>query len=89
MVLEMNSRGVDFQEQLPVRVRYRGEEIPGQRIDLVVGTLVVVELKSVADLDRVHTAQVISYLETTKLRAGLLINFRVPVLRAGIRRIVL
>lgn len=88
MVLEMRSRKVAFEQEVPVRVSYRGEEIPRQRIDLVVGGLVV-ELKSVAHLDRIHIAQVISYLKTTNLRAGLLLNFRVPVMRQGIRRVVL
>jgi GxxExxY protein len=85
----LTARGLQFEKELPVRVTYRGVEIPGQRVDLIVERLVVVELKSVTRLDRVHHAQVISYLKTTGLRAGLLINFRVPMLRVGIRRIVL
>ena len=67
----------------------RGIEIPGQRVDLIVGGAVVVELKTVVRLDRVHTGQLISYLKTTGLRGGLLINFRVPLLVKGLKRIVL
>jgi GxxExxY protein len=89
MVVELDSRGLSFECERRVPVSYRGVDIPGQRIDLIVESLVVVELKSVVRFDDVHTAQVISYLKTTKLRAGLLINFRVPVLHKGIRRIVL
>jgi GxxExxY protein len=89
MVIELNARGLQFEEQQPVRVCYRGIEIPGQRVDLIVERLVVVELKSVKRIDDVHRAQVISYLNTVGLRAGLLINFRVPLLRVGIKRIVL
>jgi GxxExxY protein len=70
-------------------VAYRGVEIPGQRVDLIVEDLVVVELKAIRRFDDIHVAQVISYLKTTGLRAGLLINFRVPVLYKGIRRVVL
>jgi GxxExxY protein len=63
---------------------------PGLRVgvDLIVEGLIVVELKTVAKLDEIHRAQVISYLKTTGLRGGLLINFRVPLLRDGLRRIV-
>jgi len=69
-------------------VRYRGIEIPGQSVDLIVESLIVVELKAVTHFDPIHKAQLISYLKTTGLRGGLLINFRVPVLRDGIRRVV-
>ena len=68
---------------------YEGIAIPGQRVDLIVEGVVVVELKAVKRFDDVHEAQVISYLRTTGLRAGLLINFRVPLLYRGIKRIVL
>jgi GxxExxY protein len=70
-------------------VRYRDVAIPGHRVDLIVEGKIVVELKSVMRLDEVHRAQVISYLRTTGLRGGLLINFRVPILQRGLRRIVL
>jgi GxxExxY protein len=89
MRIELEACGLSYEAERPVRVVYRGVEIPGQRVDLIVSSLVVVELKSVVRLDRVHTAQVMSYLKTTGLRGGLLINFRVPWLREGLRRIVL
>jgi GxxExxY protein len=72
-----------------VRVTYRDIEIPGQRVDLIVEGLIVVELKSVVRIDDVHRAQLISYLRTTGLRGGLLINFRVPMLKQGLKRVVL
>ena len=59
------------------------------RGDLVVASLIVVELKTVRRLDGVHVGQLISYLKTTGLRGGLLINFRVPLLVKGLKRIVL
>ena len=58
-------------------------------MDLVVEECVVVELKAVERFDEAHRAQVISYLRTMRSRAGLLINFRVPLLYRGIKRIVL
>ena len=71
-----------------IRVTYRGVEIPGQRVDFIVEGLIVLEIKAVTRLDQVHRAQLISYLKTTGLHGGLLINFRVPLLKDGIRRVV-
>jgi len=89
MCVELEARGLPYEVERPVCVSYRGVDIPGQRIDLIVGGLIVVELKTVVRFDRVHVAQVISYLKTTGLRGGLLINFRVPLQVKGLKRIVL
>jgi GxxExxY protein len=89
MCVELEARGLAFEVERPVRVSYRGVEIPGQRVDLIVGGLIVVELKTVVRFDGVHVGQLISYLKTTGLRGGLLINFRVPLLVKGLKRIVL
>ena len=89
MCLEFDASGLSFEAERPVLVRYRDASISGQRVDLIVENAIVVELKSVTHLDKVHLAQLVSYLRTTGLRGGLLINFRVPVLRQGLRRVVL
>jgi GxxExxY protein len=89
MCLELSRANLTFEQEKRIDVIYQGVTIPGQRVDLVVAGLVVVELKSVERFDEVHRGQVISYLRTTGLRAGLLINFRVPRLYLGIKRIVL
>jgi GxxExxY protein len=89
MHIELNARGLSYESKRAVTVSYRGIQIEGQRVDLVVEGLIVVELKAVARFDDVHKAQVMSYLRTTGLRGGLLINFRVPVLKRGLQRIVL
>jgi GxxExxY protein len=89
MHIELNSRGISYESEKAVTVSYRDVLIHGQRVDLIVKNLIVVELKAVTRFDDVHQAQVVSYLKTTGLRGGLLINFRVPVLRAGLKRIVL
>jgi GxxExxY protein len=57
-------------------------------VDFVIEERVLVELKSVENLLPVHKAQVLTYLKLTSLTTGLLINFNVPVLREGIRRVV-
>lgn len=89
MCLELRARSLDFETEKPVQVRYRGESLGIQRIDLVVRSLVVVELKAVERLDPVHAKQVIAYLKATGLRAGLLINFNCELLKHGIRRVIL
>jgi GxxExxY protein len=89
MRIELEARNIAYECERPVKVKYRNVSIDGQRVDLIVKGLIVVELKSVIRLDDVHTSQLVSYLRTTALRGGLLINFRVPVLQQGLRRVVL
>ncbi len=89
MCVELKASGLSYEAERPVHVKYRGVEIAGQRVDLIVEGQIVAELKAVVKLDEVHRAQLISYLRATGLRGGLLINFRVAVLRHGLRRVVL
>ena len=86
---ELGRAGLSYQCEQPVAVRYREIEITGQRVDLIVENLIVAELKAVRRFDDVHRAQLLSYLRTTGLRGGLLINFHVAVLRNGLQRVVL
>ena len=88
MCIELESRNLAYEKERSIRVAYRGVEIPGQRVDFIVEGLIVLEIKAVVRLDQVHRAQLISYLKTTGLHGGLLINFRVPLLKDGIRRVV-
>lgn len=88
MRLELEARKLPFEAERPIVVLYRGCPIGGQRVDLVVGGAVVVELKAVGAIEPVHVAQVLSYLKTLSLRVGLVINFHEMLLRDGIRRIV-
>ena len=89
MCIELEGRKLAFECERSIDVVYRGVPISGQRIDLIIERLIIVELKAVAAFEEIHRAQVISYLKTTGLRGGLLINFRVRVLKDGLRRIVL
>ena len=68
---------------------YRGVPIPGQRIDLIVEGCVLVELKAAARIDVAHEAKVVSYLRTTGLRLGLLLNFDGRTMKEGLKRIVI
>ena len=89
LCIELGNRNLGFECERPIDVTYSGIRITGQRLDLVVGGLIIVELKAVSRLDEIHRAQLISYLRTTGLRGGLLLNFRVRVLKDGLHRIVL
>jgi len=89
MCIALDRAGLSFECEKPIAVFYEGIALTGQRVDLVVGNVVVVELKAVVRFEQIHRAQVISYLKTMSLRAGLLVNFRVPLLHQGIQRIVL
>jgi GxxExxY protein len=87
--IELEARRLRFEWEKPVDVLYRNTRIRGQRVDLVVEGRVLVEIKAVRAIEPVHVAQVVSYLKTTGLRVGLLINFHERLLKDGIRRVVL
>ena len=87
--LELDSRGLRFECEKAVLVKYRDWVIPGQRLDLVVDDRVIIEIKSVPRLLRRHERQVLSYLKTTGYRVGLLMNFNARLLRDGLKRKVL
>jgi GxxExxY protein len=89
MCVEFQSRRLAFEVERPITVSYRGVPLSGQRVDLVVEGLIVVELKAVIRLDEIHRSQVVSYLRTMGLRGGLLINFRTSMIKYGIKRVVI
>jgi GxxExxY protein len=89
MCIELEERGMCFKAERRIDVTYKGRPITGQKLDLVVESCVVVEVKAVSQLEEIHGAQLVAYLRATGLRAGLLMNFNKPVLKAGLRRIVL
>ncbi|MBY0494350.1 MAG: GxxExxY protein [Cyanobacteria bacterium] len=89
MCVELGERGISYEKKKRIAVVYKGHQLHGQELDLIVESVVVVEVKAVSQLEEIHASQIVSYLKATGLRAGLLINFNKPVLKAGIRRIVL
>jgi GxxExxY protein len=80
MMLELPQRGLEIQRQVEVIVLYNGVEIGKHRLDLVVDGSLVVELKAVQHLDKVHYCVVRSYLKAMRQRHGLLLNFAAPTL---------
>jgi GxxExxY protein len=89
MAHELIAAGFPFRTQVVVPIDYDGTRIEaGFRVDLWVADCVIVELKAVEELNRIHEAQLHTYLKLTGSRLGLLINFNVKLLRDGIQRIV-
>jgi len=86
---EFYLRDVRFQRQIEVDSIYKGKTIKGQRLDLLIENEVIVEIKSLAKLPEVATAQILSYLKATGLKRGLLINFGASKLIDGVKRISL
>lgn len=87
---EFHLRGIAYRSQVSVPVLYEGINIEtGLRIDLIVDGRIIVELKAAEVMHPLYTAQLLTYLKLADLRLGLLINFNVPLIRDGIRRIVL
>ena len=87
---ELEKRGLRLQRQFPVPIVYDGLQLDAElRLDLLVEDCLVIELKAVEELLPVHEAQLLTYLKLTGHRLGLLVNFNVPLIRDGIKRIVL
>ena len=89
LCLELNLRGLKFEREKAINVRYREWAIPGQRVDLIVEGLIIVEVKTIPSVRPLHQRQVLSYLRTTGLPIGLIMNFNTEKLIDGFRRVVL
>ncbi len=89
LCLELAERKIAHVRQAPINVSYKGTPIGQNYVDVLIEGKLIIELKAVEKLLPVHKAQVISYLKSTGLTLGLLINFNVPVVKDGIERIAL
>ena len=89
LAYELRERGLDVECQKPLPVVYRAVRLDcGYRVDLLVEEQVIVELKVAESLAPIHDAQLLSYLKLSGCKVGLLINFNVPALKDGVRRLV-
>jgi len=89
LAYELAQRGLEVERQKAVPLVYKELSFDeGYRLDLLVAGQVIVELKCVEALLPIHEAQLLSYLKLTGLKVGLLINFKVSVLKQGIKRLV-
>lgn len=86
---ELSLRGIKFQRQVSLPVNYKGEKLDADyRIDLLVENEIIVELKSVEQMIPVYEAQLLTYLKLADKKLGLLINFNVPRLADGFKRML-
>jgi len=87
---ELTKRGITYQRQVDIPVEYDGIIFDeGLRLDVIVEDLIICEIKAVDKINPVYEAQLLSYLRLTGKRIGFLINFNVPVIKNGIKRIIL
>jgi len=85
---ELVLRKIPFERQKELPIEYKGVNLEcGYRLDLVVAGKLILELKSCETLQPIHHAQLLTYLKLTGIKHGLLLNFNVPVLKDGIKRI--
>jgi GxxExxY protein len=85
---ELSITGIGFERQKPLPFHYKNVNLDcGYHLDLVVEEKVIIELKTVENLMPIHEAQLLTYLKLSGLTLGLLINFNVPMLKNGIKRI--
>jgi len=87
LLIELEKRGYKAKAQVPLKVQYKNVVVGEYFADLVVEDSVIVELKTVESLDRIHEAQLLNYLKATGIKVGLLVNFKHQ--KADIKRIVL
>ena len=88
LCLELELRGISFECQREIDVCYKQWKIPGQRIDLIVANIVIVEIKAIPRVKTIHRHQVVSYLRSTGLHVGLIVNFNTTLLKHGLHRVV-
>ncbi len=87
---ELEKRGLNFQKQVAVSIEYDGEKLKDAfRIDVLVEDKIICELKAVNEMNSIYDAQILTYLKLTGKRLGFLINFNVPLIKNGIKRVIL
>ena len=89
LCVELRERRIVFQRQFEVAINYKGHAVGKSRLDLLIEQKLIVELKTIERFAPIHQAQAISYLKATGLELALLINFNVPMLKQGIKRVIL
>jgi GxxExxY protein len=87
LMVELTIRGLKAEYQVPIKVGYKGEDVGEYFADIVIENQVIVELKSIESLQKVHEAQLLNYLKATGYKVGLLVNFTHP--KAEIKRFVM
>ena len=86
---EFELRGIPYERQKEIGLKYKGREIGKHRIDYLIEDQVIVELKAVGAMNKIYEAQVLTYLKAMDKRVGLLINFNVERLKDGVKRLIM
>jgi GxxExxY protein len=86
LLVELRRRGLKAESQVPIKVFFKGQIVGEYLADLLVEDRVIVELKTVEAIDKIHEAQLLNYLKATRIQIGMLVNFRHA--KAEIKRIV-
>jgi len=86
LMVELKKRGITAKNQVPIRVLYKNEIVGEYIADILVHNKVIIELKAVDNLSKLHQAQMLNYLKATGIQVGLLVNFKHP--KAEIKRMV-
>jgi GxxExxY protein len=85
---ELELRRIPYERQKELPIEYKGLRLDcGYRLDILVANRLILELKACESLEPIHKAQLLTYLKLTGIKLGLLINFNVPVLKQGIKRV--
>lgn len=87
LLTELSDRGLSTQSQVPISVNYKGKIVGEYTADVVVENLIILEIKAISQLQKVHEAQILNYLKATGYKIGLLVNFTFP--KAEIKRFIL
>lgn len=87
LLIELIDRGLRAENQVPIKVKYKGAEVGEYFADIVVENQVILEIKAVDSLQKIHEAQLLNYMKATGYKIGLLVNFTHP--KAEIKRFVL
>ncbi len=88
MCIELKTEGLEVRRQVGIPLYYKGELISEHRPDLIVGDQIVVEIKSIAHFEPIHTAVMLTYLRVTGMHVGLLLNFNTAFMKQGIKRVM-
>ena len=86
LIIELKNKGLKAESQVPIKVFYKEEAVGEYFADILVQDTVILELKAVENLSKLHEAQILNYLKATGIKVGLLVNFKHP--KAEIKRFV-
>ena len=87
LLIELRRRGITADNQVPIKVIYKENVVGEYIVDILVEGKIIIELKTVKAIDKIHEAQLLNYLKATGIRVGILVNFKHP--KAEIKRMVL